>query len=116
MSASETLGGGSPVPDAVNNVLRHNPQSDHGGSVTKPGPEVGAFHQKLPGYRQTDLRDFPAIAERVGVGRILVKDESTRLELPSFKMLGASWATFTALARNLSIEPHDVTPARERPR
>jgi diaminopropionate ammonia-lyase len=41
--------------------------------------------------------DAPAIADRLGLGRVVVKDESRRFGLPSFKLLGASWATFRAL-------------------
>jgi diaminopropionate ammonia-lyase len=41
--------------------------------------------------------DATAIADRLGLGRVVVKDESRRFGLPSFKVLGASWATFRAL-------------------
>jgi diaminopropionate ammonia-lyase len=46
----------------------------------------------LPGYTPTPLVELPDVAARLGVGRVLVKDESDRLGLPAFKMLGASWA------------------------
>lgn len=64
-------------------------------------PRVGiaSFHRSLPRYRVTALYSCPAIAERLGVKTVLVKDESVRLGLPSFKMLGASWATATSIAR-----------------
>jgi diaminopropionate ammonia-lyase len=39
----------------------------------------------------------PALAKRFGLGSVLVKDESSRFGLPSFKLLGASWATYRAL-------------------
>ena len=57
-----------------------------------PAPQVGAFHQTLPGYAPTPLVDLPSLAAELGVGRVLVKDESARLGLPAFKVLGASWA------------------------
>ena len=97
----------------TDSVLRKNPQVDHTFAVTRPGEEVSRFHQRLPGYRYTNLLDFPAIAERVGVGQVLVKDESRRLELPSFKMLGASWASFTALADHTGIEREGWTTLDE---
>ena len=50
------------------------------------------FHRGLPGYAPTPLLDVPTIAAELGVGRVLVKDESARLGLPAFKVLGASWA------------------------
>jgi diaminopropionate ammonia-lyase len=39
-----------------------------------------------------------AFAERLGLGRVVVKDESSRFGLPSFKLLGASWASYRAIA------------------
>ena len=56
-----------------------------------------AFHEKLPLYAPTPLVDAPSIAQRLGLGRVLVKDESQRFGMPSFKLLGASWATYGAL-------------------
>jgi diaminopropionate ammonia-lyase len=67
----------------------------------RPGAAVQVFHRTLPGYAPTPLRDVPALAERAGVGRVLVKDESSRLGLPAFKVLGASWATVRLLAERL---------------
>lgn len=75
------------------------------------GPEdVLAFHRRLPGYAATPLVSLPAVAERLGVGELVVKCESVRFGLPSFKMLGASWATYRALCERLGHEPdwHDV--------
>ena len=61
---------------------------------TGPSAPCGAyaFHRSLPGYAPTPLVPVPAIAAELGVGRVLVKDESSRLGLPAFKILGASWA------------------------
>jgi diaminopropionate ammonia-lyase len=58
-----------------------------------------AFHRALPGYAPTPLVDVPALAEELGVGRVLVKDESARMGLPAFKVLGASWACRRVLDR-----------------
>jgi diaminopropionate ammonia-lyase len=71
----------------------------------RPGPEVHAFHQRLPGYAPTPLHDLPALASGCGVARVLVKDESSRLGLPAFKILGASWATYRVLCERLGGEP-----------
>jgi diaminopropionate ammonia-lyase len=65
------------------------------------------FHRRLPGYEPTPLRPLPALAEQLGLAGVLVKDESSRLGLPAFKMLGASWATYRALAARLG---RDVEP------
>ena len=63
-------------------------------------PDVGAraFHETLPGYQPSPLVDLPDLAAELGVGRVLVKDESSRLGLPAFKVLGASWACSRVLA------------------
>ncbi|HXV64178.1 MAG TPA: diaminopropionate ammonia-lyase, partial [Vicinamibacteria bacterium] len=65
-----------------------------------------AFHRRLPGYEPTPLVDAPTIAERLGLARLTVKDESCRFGLPSFKLLGASWAIYRALVqRHGELEP-----------
>jgi diaminopropionate ammonia-lyase len=65
-------------------------------------PETAApsFHAELPGYRPTELTELPALADELGVGRVLVKDESTRMGLGAFKVLGASWAIARLLSEN----------------
>ena len=52
--------------------------------TAEPGPAVHVFHQRLPGYLATPLWDRPELAAAAGVGRVLVKDESSRLGLPAF--------------------------------
>lgn len=59
------------------------------------------FHRRLPGYEETPLVDAPALGEVLGVSKVLVKDESSRLGLPAFKVLGASWAVYRALEERL---------------
>lgn len=66
-------------------------------------------HRTLPGYAPTALRAVPELAERLGVRQVLVKDESERLGLPSFKILGASWASMHAVAAWLSVDPAALT-------
>ncbi len=62
------------------------------------GTDPARFHRALPGYRPTPLVEMPELAASLGVGRLLVKDESNRFGLPAFKILGASWAVERALA------------------
>lgn len=64
-----------------------------------------AFHQRMPDYRATPLIDTPALAARLGVARLWVKDEAQRMGMPSFKILGASWAVYNALIERLGSEP-----------
>src|SRR3979409_1997157 len=61
--------------------------------------------QRLACYRATPRRDCPAVATALGVAQVWVKDESSRLGLPSFKMLGASYAAYRELCRLVGREP-----------
>ena len=56
-----------------------------------------AFHRGLDGYAETALRDAPQLARELGVRRVWLKDETKRLGLPAFKVLGAAWAAHRAL-------------------
>jgi diaminopropionate ammonia-lyase len=67
-----------------------------------------AFHASMPGYAPTRLRAAPAAAAALGVAEVLVKDESSRLGLPSFKVLGASWAVYRALLARLGATPDEI--------
>jgi diaminopropionate ammonia-lyase len=66
------------------------------------------FHRSLPGYEPTRLVDAPSVARALGVRRVWVKDESRRLGMPSFKILGASWATFRAVCERLGTTVDEV--------
>jgi diaminopropionate ammonia-lyase len=61
--------------------------------------DVSDFHAGLPGYAPTPLIETPGIAAELDVGRVFVKDESARMGLAAFKVLGASWAVHQILAR-----------------
>jgi diaminopropionate ammonia-lyase len=66
-----------------------------------PPSEPLRVHRRLPGYAPSPLVRCPDIAARLGVGEVWVKDESWRLGLPAFKMLGASYAVYRALIERL---------------
>jgi diaminopropionate ammonia-lyase len=66
-------------------------------ALAPPSDDASGFHRALPGYAPTPLRDLPALAAETGVGAVALKDESSRLGLPAFKVLGASWAIERAL-------------------
>ena len=51
------------------------------------------------------MRPAPAAAARLGVEAVLVKDEGERAGMPSFKILGASWATYRAVLAKLGRAP-----------
>jgi diaminopropionate ammonia-lyase len=76
----------------------------------KPTREPLAFHRKLPGYAPTPLRQAPGIAAELGLERLWVKDESNRMGLPAFKIMGASWAVFRALQARLAEVANSPLP------
>ena len=82
---------------------------NHGSASHIPGIEPHRHaldvHRRLPCYQVTPLLDCPALAAALGIGQVWVKDESWRLGLPSFKMLGASYAAYRELCRLLGQEP-----------
>jgi diaminopropionate ammonia-lyase len=57
------------------------------------------FHRSLPGYEPTPLRELPNLAFRLGLGSVLVKDESFRFGIKAFKALGASYAVYRFLKK-----------------
>src|SRR3954451_16771190 len=67
------------------------------GAVPAPVADAWAFHQDLEGYTPTPVRSL-------GEG-VWLKDESDRLGLPAFKVLGVSWA----VERALRSDPHVKT-------
>lgn len=69
-----------------------NPHHDVDFQTVAPGAEVRDFHRTLANYVETPMQSLPTLAESLGLGAVLIKDESSRLGLPAFKMLGASWA------------------------
>lgn len=69
------------------------------------GGAAYAFHRGLPGYVPSPLRAAPHTATALGLRHVWVKYEAGRFGLPAFKVLGASWATYRALAERLGHEP-----------
>lgn len=65
------------------------------------------FHRTLPSYGRTPLHSLPELAAELGLGHVLLKDESDRFGLPSFKILGASWGVYRAVAEKLEIPIDD---------
>jgi diaminopropionate ammonia-lyase len=61
-------------------------------AVPAPRRDAAPFHASLPGYQPTPVRELPELADELGLETVLLKDESHRLGLPAFKVLGAAWA------------------------
>ena len=85
-------------------TMYHNSSAHSWRSSYTTNPSIHQFHQSLPNFAETPLHQLPpSLSEHLGVGQILLKDESSRAGLPAFKVLGASWATYRALLRRLDL-------------
>jgi diaminopropionate ammonia-lyase len=73
-------------------------------AVPAPSGDAARFHASLPRYRPTPVRELPALAAQLGIGTVALKDESDRLGLPAFKILGASWAVERALSARPGVK------------
>lgn len=86
-----------------------NERVERTGWAQAPGRDALQVHRRLPGYEPTPLRSW---------GPLLLKDESDRLTLPAFKILGSSWAVYRELVRRLGedrLEPwRDIVELRAR--
>lgn len=80
-----------------------NPAAANESSAAPQIEGLTAFHQSFPNYAPTPLVQLPELAAELGISNVLVKDESNRFGLPSFKVLGASWGCFRAIAAQLSL-------------
>lgn len=78
---------------------------------------VAAFHASLPQFSETPLTECAPLASELGVAHVFIKDESARMGMPAFKILGASWAVFKALSARLpegGKKPETLAELRDR--
>lgn len=76
---------------------------------TAPPSSALAYHQTLEGYAPTPLTPLPQLAQELGVQQVFIKNESNRLGLPAFKILGASWAVCRALCGRFGLDATGMT-------
>ena len=74
-------------------------------SSSKPAASTG----QIPGYRPSPLRNLSSLASMLSVGGIWVKDESVRLNLNSFKVLGGSFAIYQFIRSKLGLTDESLT-------
>lgn len=67
------------------------------------------YHRQIPGYRMTPLLALPELSSLLGLGGIYVKDESQRLELNSFKVLGGSFAISRFIQKKLGLTDEEAS-------
>lgn len=80
--------------------------------TTQLGGDAHTFHRGLPGYLPTPFVEISSLADELNVSKVFVKDESSRLGLPAFKILGASYAISRALSRRFGYAD-EALPLRE---
>ena len=71
--------------------------------------EAREFHMQIPGNKISPLKNLNNLARMFGVGGIWIKDESERLELNSFKVLGGSFALYKFIQKKLGLEGQTLT-------
>ena len=67
------------------------------------------FHQKISGYRISPLKGLNHLSKFLGLGGIWVKDESERLNLNSFKILGGSYAIYKHIKEVLNVKGRELS-------
>jgi len=67
------------------------------------------FYQKISGYRISPLKGLNHLSKFLGLGGIWVKDESERLNLNSFKILGGSYAIYKHIKEVLNVKGRELS-------
>ncbi|MDD4051213.1 MAG: diaminopropionate ammonia-lyase [candidate division Zixibacteria bacterium] len=96
-----------------NPYRRQSPSWDDPVFAPFKNDDIMPFHTSLPGYHPTPLIALPALAQKLGVKEIRVKDESHRFDLAAFKVLGASYAIYRFLKAHLGAEGESVSDMAE---
>lgn len=69
---------------------------------------IRRFHRQIPGFRMSPLKALPNLAASLGLSGIWVKDESSRINLDSFKVLGGSYAIYQLIRKRLGVEDQEI--------
>jgi diaminopropionate ammonia-lyase len=67
--------------------------------------QIRQFYSSLPDFAPTPLVPLDNLAKELGIKNVLVKAETSRLGLPSFKLLGVSWAVRQAIIHRGGLPP-----------
>lgn len=75
------------------------------------------FHESFPGYEPTPLVKLDKMADFLGLGSVFIKDESYRMGLKAFKVLGGSYAMARYIAEKTKKDirelPYQVLVSKE---
>ena len=78
-----------------------NPYHSSGESIKENTDTAYNFHKTLPGYLPTPLLNLKHFAQKIGIKDCYIKDESQRLGLNAFKVLGASYAMAEEIKKHI---------------
>lgn len=67
------------------------------------------FHRSFPQYRETPLVSLQEMSRYLGVGQVLIKDESYRFGLNAFKVLGGCYAMARYISKESGIPMERIT-------
>src|SRR4029078_9613416 len=69
-------------------------------------PELLDMLKACPAHRETPLLALPALAGRLGIGELRIKDESQRFGFGAFKALGGVLAVYNVLSGAIGDADH----------
>jgi diaminopropionate ammonia-lyase len=101
------------TPFSLNPYRQSHPQWDPNDRAAFECEDILQVHRSLPEYEPTPLISLPVLGDQLGVGQILVKDESHRFGLKAFKALGATYAIYRYLKRDIEARGGSLPDASE---
>jgi len=95
-------------------LLKNNITSTHNSLLVNNfsvsiGKTSRKFHNTIPQHKITPLIDLENTAKEFGIKKIWLKDESHRMRLKAFKVLGASYAITNILYDKLSWDKKELS-------
>jgi diaminopropionate ammonia-lyase len=100
-----------PIEWVINEAARTGNAGEAVNELLPPGisRSVRTFHRQIPGFKMSPLKSLSSLAQYLGLGGLWVKDESVRLDLNSFKVLGGSFAIYQLIKKRLGIIDRELT-------
>jgi diaminopropionate ammonia-lyase len=98
-----------PVKYLKNNNISCKAKSENSLITNEVARKAFNFHQKISGYRISPLKGLNHLSKFLGLGGIWVKDESERLNLNSFKILGGSYAIYKQIKEVLNVKGRELS-------
>lgn len=74
----------------------------------KESNKARCFHMSFDNYKATPLYSLDGLAKKLGVKKILIKDESSRFDLNSFKVLGGTYAITKLICEKMKKDVSEV--------